>query len=255
MCTRGCDDLPLCAQFDGVKYVVRKCEDLLYELSLAGKYTAADTAPAAKKQRTAVDEYPRITAADFDKMRESLEAADAVREQVIKRTRDVQKLSKQAIYSLHRGDGPKAEAQLNEASEKARAIDVELLASNPTLRSGSFSNAIEELAEARLTQVWFEDESRTIAPPSHAKFGGLVQTIEYLGGLADFTGEVGRWAVAAAARRDEAAVRAALAADQACLRTWMALQVRRITVCVRRRTRTPFGTETRLGCARRLAES
>ena len=56
------------------------------------------------------------------------EAADAVREQVIKRTRDVQKLSKQAIYSLHRGDGAKAEAQLNEASEKARAIDAELLA-------------------------------------------------------------------------------------------------------------------------------
>ena len=87
------------------------------------------------------------------------------------------------ISCWRRGDGAKAEAQLNEASEKARAIDAELLASNPTLRTGSFSNAIEELAEARLTQVWFEDESRTIAPPSHAKFGGLVQTIEYLGGL------------------------------------------------------------------------
>ena len=49
--------------------------------------------------------------------------------------------------------------------------------------------------------------------------------------------------------------RSALAADQACLRTWMALQVRRITVCIRRRTRTPFGAETRLGCARRLAGS
>ena len=48
---------------------MRKCEDLLYELSLSGKYTAADAAPAAKKQRTAADEYPRITAADFDKMR------------------------------------------------------------------------------------------------------------------------------------------------------------------------------------------
>ena len=46
--------------------------------------------------------------------------------------------------------------------------------------------------------------------------------------------------MAAAARRDEAAVRAALAADQACLRTWMALQVRRITICIRRRTRAPF---------------
>ena len=105
----------------------------------------------------------------------------------------MQKLSKQAIYSLHRGDGAKAEAQLNEASEKARAIDAELLAANPTLRTGSFSNAIEELAEARLTQVWFEDESRTIAPPSHAKFGGLVQTIEYLGGLVSGHDIAGIW--------------------------------------------------------------
>jgi predicted translin family RNA/ssDNA-binding protein len=35
-------------------------------------------------------------------MREAVESADAQREAVIKRTRDVQKLSKQAIYSLHR---------------------------------------------------------------------------------------------------------------------------------------------------------
>jgi hypothetical protein len=29
---------PLRRKFDGIKYVARKCEDLLYELSLSGKY-------------------------------------------------------------------------------------------------------------------------------------------------------------------------------------------------------------------------
>ena len=67
--------------------------------------------PPAKRARkdgdapTATDtaeEYPRLVAGEFDTMREAVESADAQREAVIKRTRDVQKLSKQAIYSLHR---------------------------------------------------------------------------------------------------------------------------------------------------------
>jgi predicted translin family RNA/ssDNA-binding protein len=104
---------PLRRKFDGVKYVVRKCEDLLYELSLSGKYVPppAGEQPPAKRARkdgdapTATDtaeEYPRLVAGEFDTMREAVESADAQREAVIKRTRDVQKLSKQAIYSLHR---------------------------------------------------------------------------------------------------------------------------------------------------------
>ncbi len=99
------------------------------------------------------------------------------------------------------------------------------------LRTASHINwqvgaAVCRYAEARLTQVWFSDsKSQTIAGLSHPHFAGIIETTEYLGGLADFTGEVGRWAVAAASRRDEAAVRAALATDHACLQAWMALQV------------------------------
>ncbi len=106
---------PLRRKFDGVKYVVRKCEDLLYELSLSGKYAPppggrdGDAAPPAKRPRqddtveaSGKDEYPRLSAGEFDTMRAALESADGQREAVIKRTRDVQKLSKQAIYSLHR---------------------------------------------------------------------------------------------------------------------------------------------------------
>ena len=83
---------------------------------------------------------------------------------------------------------------------------------------------MEEYAEARLTQIWFE-ESGAIASPSHERFNGLIETNEYLGGIADFTGEIGRFAVQAASRRDEEAVRGALAADQACLKAWTELGV------------------------------
>lgn len=113
---------PLRRKFDGVKYVVRKCEDLLYELSLSGKYTPPvdggasagghdddDDAPPAKRARqdgaaavSGKDDYPRLCGSEFDAMRAAVDSADTQREAVIKRTRDVQKLSKQAIYSLHR---------------------------------------------------------------------------------------------------------------------------------------------------------
>ena len=108
---------PLRRKFDGVKYVVRKCEDLLYELSLSGKYVPPSNASAAPPdggqdgtrvgterpaKRSRTDDYPRLCAEEFDTMRAAVEAADIQREAVIKRTRDVQKLSKQAIYSLHR---------------------------------------------------------------------------------------------------------------------------------------------------------
>ena len=90
--------------------VLRKCEDLLYELSLSGKYAPpldgrdGDVAPPAKRARqdgattaSGKDDYPRLSAGEFDTMRAELKRGQ--REAVIKRTRDVQKLSKQAIYS------------------------------------------------------------------------------------------------------------------------------------------------------------
>ena len=61
---------------------------------------------------------------------------DARREAVIKRTRDVQKLAKQAIFSLHRGNGAKAEKQLATATAAAQAIHAEFLVETPELRKG-----------------------------------------------------------------------------------------------------------------------
>jgi predicted translin family RNA/ssDNA-binding protein len=275
---------PLRRRFDGVKYVVRKCEDLLYELSLSGAYVpaaapavaaaaAAAQPPAAKRSKLAAATaaaaadgrqpdpeagevrqlFPRLgRPEDFDEMRSAMEEYDGRREELIKRCRDVQKLSKQAIYSLHRSNGAKAEAQLADATAKAQAITADFLVGHPSLRGGSFANAMEEYAEARLTQLWMEAAAAEggkappppppppggkggpggggrggalliIAGPSHPRLHGLVETSEYLGALADFTGEVGRCAVVAASRRDAAAVQAALCVDRACLRAWLSL--------------------------------
>ncbi len=53
--------------------------------------------PPHKKMKT---ERHFIDAASFQRMKQSMDEADLARENLIKRTRDVQKLSKQAIFSL-----------------------------------------------------------------------------------------------------------------------------------------------------------
>merc|ERR1719193_1006954 len=91
---------PLRRKFDGVKYAERRCEDLLYELSLAG----LELGPAdAEGQDSALDpdEWAQLQAA--------YAAYDETRENVIKGCRDVQKAAKQAVYATQRGDAPKAE--------------------------------------------------------------------------------------------------------------------------------------------------
>ena len=58
---------------------------------------------------------------------------------------------------------------------------------------------------------WLKDNS-TIVSIGDLRKEIHVTADEYLGGLGDFTGEVGRWAVAAATKRDSASVMSALVA-------------------------------------------
>jgi predicted translin family RNA/ssDNA-binding protein len=81
---------------------------------------------------------------------------------------------------------------------------------HPTLRQGAFSNSLEEWAEGALTVEWAEH--RRILPIAEMK---IVSPYEYVGALSDFTGEIGRFAVASASKRDVAAVRSVLQADVA----------------------------------------
>lgn len=71
----------------------------------------------------------------------------------------------------------------------------------PTLRQGGFSNSLEEWAEGAITLEWVANKRI----PSMQELR-LVNAGEYVGALADFTGEIGRLAVMHAGKRDFAAV-------------------------------------------------
>lgn len=251
---------PLRRKYDGIKYALRKLEDILYEQSLLSKVSGAmcggmrlpsrsialycvavrlrcecvvgvchfvltrhlsayhtpQTTPrttqrnddddddgskeeggsCSKKPRVEHEVAPRLDVAEFEALRLRLEEADAAREKVIKGCRDGQKLAKQAIYAIHRGNFDTAEKQLNDSVAKLVAFDP-IIAVHPTLRPGSYSNVLEEYAEGMIFLHWMR--TREIL------YMGAMPRLkheEYIGGIVDFTGEIGRFAVACATRRD-----------------------------------------------------
>ena len=78
------------------------------------------------------------------------DAQDKERENIIKKSRDIQKLSKNAVFSLHRGQLDTAAKQLKDCAKVANEIQSTILA-EPNLRhQGSFTNCLEEFCEALL---------------------------------------------------------------------------------------------------------
>lgn len=135
-------------------------------------------------------------------MRSQMIAEDELRETLIKRSREVLKLSKNSIYSLHRGQVAVATAQVAQAKELAKRDLLPLIVSNPQLRHGALSAALEEYAEAAVF-AGFLAHGRV---PTMAEVE-IVTKEEYLGGVMDFTGELNRYAVLRATARDIEAVR------------------------------------------------
>jgi predicted translin family RNA/ssDNA-binding protein len=200
---------PLRRKYDGLKYALKNIEDVTYELSLLSGKEGESDGPPMKKARTEAKEGPDasspslIPSAEIDSIKERLDIYDKLREGVIKDSRDVQKLSKQAIFSIHRGNLGQSSKQLGEALDKAKAIML-VVAKHPLLRNGAFSNSLEEWAEGAITLEW----ARSGKVLSKAETGGGILTNhEYIGALSDFTGEIGRMAVAAASKRDLVSVR------------------------------------------------
>ncbi|KAF5834948.1 Translin [Dunaliella salina] len=97
---------------------------------------------------------------DFAQVRNAVELYDDRRESVIKRCRDSQKLAKQAIYSLHRGDSARAEAQLKDVEMIANEL-LPMITESPFLRMGSYSASMEEYGEA-MAFLLFLKEGRLV---------------------------------------------------------------------------------------------
>ena len=183
-------------KFDGLKYALKRVQDILYELSLTSIggdiVEAGDSAPDAKRRKIEADSEASPSAqfldeAEFLRLRTDMEKFDAQRDAVIKKSRDITKASKNAIYSLHRADTKKATAQL--AAAEASAAELKpVIDETPKLRMGSYGGGIEEYAEAKLFQIWLE--TKQVAKMSDMEL--VTHNDEYFGGLVDFTGEVGR---------------------------------------------------------------
>lgn len=175
-----------------------------------------------KRKRSAPQAFDGdcIDASDFDAIRAEMKTYDEQREIIIKRSRDVQKLSKQAIFSLHRGNDDEAAKRLAGA-EAAAAELLPLIEATPALRGGSFAAACEEYAEAVILRVYLR-EGR-LATRAEVK---LAAAEEYLGGVLDFTGELNRFAVARATARDTDAVRRARDLVEALQGQFLAMDLR-----------------------------
>lgn len=133
------------------------------------------------------------------RMREGLERREEAREQIIKRSRTVQRASKQAIFTAHEGKQDAAKGHLEIARAEKEAIERDF----PTFleSTGSFAEALEEYAEAALLLAYLRGE---ILPDAET-LG--VSAEAYVGGLADLAGELARVAVFAAMRQDSDSVR------------------------------------------------
>lgn len=145
-----------------------------------------------------------VDGADFAAMAASMQEEDERRERLIRGSRDVLKSSKVAIYSLHRREFAKAQQLLDTAKAALRDELLPAVAAQPQLRF-SLSGACEEYAEA----VVFQQYLLTGRVPTLASMGGIVSRDEFLGGVLDFAGELGRFAVLRATSRDFDAVKRA----------------------------------------------
>jgi len=295
---------PLRRKFDGVKYALNSCEVVLYELGLvendsdigSGDGGAGnDEMEGQERKRRKMEEktsspllskipptkHLLLPPGPLEEIRQRMQSHDEVRELLIKRCRDAQKLAKKAIYALHRRcdnfgvhDNGNSNDNSNSAKNdyedeasvllrKCETIIMEKLhpmvtknesalvktsemktepAPEPALRKtcGSYSQVIEEYVEAKLFQAWLSFPPRgspststpinapplpRIPPPHHPTFF-VVQPSpsEYLGGLCDLTGEIGRKAVRLGTDRDLVGVKDCLATSDAILHEIETLQ-------------------------------
>ncbi len=130
-----------------------------------------------------------INKQEFKKIREKLAKYDDDRENLIKKSRDVLKLSKQLIYSTHRKDLKEAAEIINQVKKEKKSLDKTASKNKKLFYENSYSQAMQEYAEA-LTYYGFI-KNKKIPAISSLK----VSEEDYLMGICDLTGELTRRAV------------------------------------------------------------
>jgi len=130
-----------------------------------------------------------INKQDFKKIRDKLAKYDADREILIKKSRDVLKLSKQLIYTIHRKDMKEASNLITEVKKERQNLDKIASKNKKLFYEGSYSQAIQEYVEALTYYSYIKNKK--IQTISIIK----VSEEDYLMGICDLTGELTRKAV------------------------------------------------------------
>lgn len=133
---------------------------------------------------------------DFDLMQEEMEDFDNQREELIKKSRDVLKLSKQIIYALHRNEIDNAGSLVKEIKQQLKTLDDFIKKKPKMYHQGSYKVAVQEYVEALLFFEFMKD--RKLATRKELN----VDTDYYLLGLCDLSGELARKAIQAATKED-----------------------------------------------------
>ncbi len=122
-------------------------------------------------------------------MRSELQKYDEQRELLIKKSRDVLKLSKQIIYAVHRDELKEAEKLIKDI-QKEKSILGKIAGKDPFLvTEGSYKVALQEYAEALL--YFSVVHAKTLSTSNELD----IPTEYYILGLCDLPGELNRRAV------------------------------------------------------------
>ena len=126
---------------------------------------------------------------EFTQIRKEMQDYDSEREKLIKKSRDVLKLSKQIIYAVHRDDLEEA-ANLITSIEKEKKNAEEITKQSTALMfEGSYKVSIQEYVEALLYYHFVKDGILIEMEKLN------VTANHYILGLCDLTGELVRKAV------------------------------------------------------------
>ena len=120
---------------------------------------------------------------EFNEIRDKLKEFDIHREETIQSSREIISLSKQIIYASQREDYKGAEKPIKQIKSKISS-----------LRTANFDTNINKVAfQEYVEAICFYEFLKTGKLPSYKKLN--VEVDDYLMGLCDLTGELGRKAI------------------------------------------------------------
>ncbi len=135
-----------------------------------------------------------INTKDFNEMRKEIDTYDAERELLIKKSRDVIRLSKRIIYCVHREDMKDAKKGVDEIKKAVAQLDKFTKNHAKLYFEGSYKAAIQEYVEAVLF-FYCIDKGKILTRKELC-----VETNYYLLGICDLAGEFVRIAINSATK-------------------------------------------------------